>query len=469
MFIKSKTSKLSKVISIFIIGTIILSFPISAYSRSISSYHLDTLVDVKLKHWSYSALKYVVEDLGVMEPKTQTRFLGDKLATRYELATTFYNAVRGLEDISEKSLKIKQLNTESDFTDVNGENKSIVNSIVNEYGIMQLFPDSKFMGNREMTRYELAYDMNNYLSLLESKLGSNVVENRNRAEELQDLNSNHWAYYAVKNIVDKYKIMDGYPQKVFGGDQKLTRYEVAALIRRFIEFVDKKVLFKPVVTIIPTPVPTLVPTPIPTPMPTPTPTPVPTVLNILTNSDLKIGAGLYSLLNPSSNNSFSKYDPGFKANLNLWFDKLGFSINGEYLADDKIMIKNASRLGLSSTLNYSILAPNKSNDLTFYAGAGLDYNNFSGVEKSLNSGGVRLFANFEMPINKYSALNLNDSFSYMFLGESGWRNDLFVGVNVPIYENLSVLLGYNGTFYNLTNIATPNGQNGLEGNLKFKF
>ena len=90
-----------KLTALLISGFILFSISHNSYAKPLASYNLENLVDVKTKHWSYPALKYVVEDLGVMEPKTPTRFMGDKLSTRYELARTFYNAVKGLEEISQ--------------------------------------------------------------------------------------------------------------------------------------------------------------------------------------------------------------------------------------------------------------------------------------------------------------------------------------------------------------------------------
>ena len=465
---------IKKITAIFISSFIMFSINNNSFARPSVSYNLESLVDVKTKHWSYPALKYVVEDLGVMKPKNATRFLGDKLAVRYELAEIFYNAVKNLEDISEKSLKIKEANTVSDLTDVNEDNKSIVNSIVNEYGVMQLFPDSKFMGNREMTRYELAYDMNNYLVLLETKLGSLKVPNRERAIELTDLNASHWAYSASKNIIDKYKIMDGYPQKVFGGDQKLTRYEVAALIRRFIEYVDKKILSvpKPTPTPVPTPTPTAtpVPTPVPTPIPTPVPTPTPIPKLPSSKVDLRVGGGTYSLFNPSAGTTFNRFDPRASLSANLWFAKFGLSLGGNWLAaDDKALIKDASRLGLSASANYRIMGGESDEDISLFAGLGFGYNNWYGQAKAVNSSGPLLSVNFEAPITPWVSLNIRDSFTYMLVGENGWKNDLFTGLNFPAYGLASFELGYYGSIYNVPNVGIPNSQHGLEGNLRFRF
>lgn len=441
-------------------------FNANAKTNIYMSVKLDDLVDVKPKHWSYGAVKYVVEDLGVMEPKTSTRFLGDKLGTRYELAKTFYSAVKGLEKIYEKDLRLNEVSLDSTLTDVNEANKPIVNGIVNEYAIMQLMPDNKFMGNREMTRYELAFDLNNYLMLLEKKIGNPEVEPRDRVSELKDLSEQHWAYFSVKNIVDKYKIMDGYPQKVFGGDQKLTRYEIAAIIRRFVEYVDKNILS------IPQPTPTPEPTPTPTPIPTPVPTPTPVPKKPSTLVDIKVGGSLLSLFNPSANNTFNRFDPAFGGEVKYWFlPSLGVSVNGEYvLADDKLtLLTNASRVGAGASLNWRVMGSESDEDTSLSLGLGYSYNNWFGTGKAVTSQGPKVEADFEAPIASWISLNLKDSFSLLPIGSSGWRNDLFAGVTLPAYNNVGLQFGYKGIVYSIKDVTDLNTQHGLSADLRLRF
>jgi hypothetical protein len=441
-------------------------FSANAKTNIYMSVKLDELVDVKPKHWSYSAVKYVVEDLGVMEPKTSTRFIGDKFGTRYELSKTFYNAVKGLEKIYEKDLRLNEASLDNTLTDVNEVNKPIVNSVVNEYAIMQLMPDNKFMGNREMTRYELAFDLNNYLMLLEKKIGNPEVESRDRVSELKDISEQHWAYYSIKNIVDKYKIMDGYPQKVFGGDQKLTRYEIACIIRRFVEYVDKEILS------IPQPTPTPEPTPTPTPIPTPVPTPTPVPKKPSTAFDVKAGASLLSLFNPSANNTFNRFDPAVGADVKYWFTpNFGLSLNGEYvLADDKLtLLTNASRVSGGAGLNWRVVGSESDEDISLSLGVGYGYNNWFGTTKAVAAHGPKVEADFEAPIAPWISLNLRDSFTLLALGSSGWRNDIFAGVTLPAYNNFGVQFGYKGIIYSVKDVSDLNTQHGLGADLRFRF
>lgn len=459
-----------KSLSLLLSTSILLSYPLISYSQTdkIKNIKMSSIIDVKPKHWAYNAVKYVMEDLDIMEPKTPTRFVGDKKATRYELARAFYFALQSLESISEKKLRIIDDSSNVIITDVDDNNKDLVNKLVSQYGIMQLMPDNKFMGNREMTRYELAFDLNNYLMLLESKIGDPKPPLRTRSSELTDLSSNHWAYTAVVNIVDKYRIMDGYPQNVFGGNQKLTRYEVSALLKRFIEYVDTKIFT------IPTPTPTPTPTPIPTPVPTPIPTPTP-IPKKLSNFDIKFGGGSKSLMNSTQNNTF---DPAINLDFNYWFSRFGVSLNTDYsFSDHQFTINNSSRLTSGLMLNYKLLEQLSDEDILLSLGLGYGLTNWNGVSTNVNgnnlssviSHGPRLNVNFEIPFAEWIALNLNNSFTYMAFGNNGFRNDLFAGFNLPAYSLFSFQLGYTNTAYSITNISNLNIQNGLQGNFRFKF
>jgi len=457
-----------KTLSLLLSTSILISYPLISYSQidKLKNIKMSSIVDVKPKHWAYEAVKYVMEDLDIMEPKTSTRFMGDKKATRYELARVFYFALQSLENISEKQLKIVQDSSNIIITDVDDNNKDLVRKIVSEYGLMQLMPDNKFMGNREMTRYELAFDLNNYLRLLENKVGDPKPPLRTRSSELSDLSTNHWAYTAVVNIIDKYRIMDGYPQNVFGGNQKLTRYEVAALLKRFIEYVDTKIFT------IPSPTPTPTPIPMPTSTPIPTPTPIPKKLS---KFDIKFGGGSKSLMNNPSNNTL---DPAINLDLVYWFSRFGVAFNTDYsFSDYQFPIKNSSRFNSSLTLNYKLLEQLSNEDTHLSLGLGYGLTNWSGTLTDINgnnlsniiSHGPKISLNFELPFAEWIALNVNNSFTYMTFGNNGFRNDLFAGFNLPAYSLFSFQLGYTNTLYSINNVSGLNIQNGLQGNFRFKF
>jgi hypothetical protein len=451
-----------KIIGLCLASSIMLAVPLISYVAApvfaASSVHIDDLVDLKPRHWAYDAVKYVVEDLNIMAPKTPTRFLGDQKAVRYELANAFYNAVKGLEQISEKDLRLHENSEEIALTDVNVDNKKVVGSIVNEYGLMQLMPDNKFMGNREMTRYELAFDLNNYLMLLEKKLGEPSRIPRDRLIQLTDVSDTHWAYRAIKNVVDKYQIMDGYPQNVFGGDQKLTRYEVAAILRRFVEYVDKQILplTRPTPTPVPTPEPTPEPTPVPTPVPTPTPVPV--------GFDIKAGVGLKNL-------AVSGFDPGINLDAGIWFERFGFSLNGEALFSEAgLTAKNTSRYTFGGSLNWKITGFERPEDLAIVLGLGYGSAVWSGEKLYLLNHGPKAELTFDIPFSPWIGLHAKEAFTYYLADSSGWRNDAFIGLSIPAYGMVTGQLGYVDTRYSVTGTTSlTDAQMGVQASIRFRF
>ena len=54
-----------------------------------------------------------------------------------------------------------------------------------------------------------------------------------------DLQRSHWASQAIEQLVDKYGVMSGYPDKKFRGDRTLTRYEMAAALYNVMQYIDK--------------------------------------------------------------------------------------------------------------------------------------------------------------------------------------------------------------------------------------
>lgn len=60
-----------------------------------------------------------------------------------------------------------------------------------------------------------------------------------KAAQMVDLSPNHWAFPAIKNLVDKYKVMGGYPDLTFRGTQPVSRYEAAQMLSNLIEKLDR--------------------------------------------------------------------------------------------------------------------------------------------------------------------------------------------------------------------------------------
>ena len=57
-----------------------------------------------------------------------------------------------------------------------------------------------------------------------------------RVTDLEDISPDHWAYEAVKKLVEKYGCITGYPDNTFRGNRKITRYEFAAAMSSCLDY-----------------------------------------------------------------------------------------------------------------------------------------------------------------------------------------------------------------------------------------
>lgn len=60
-----------------------------------------------------------------------------------------------------------------------------------------------------------------------------------KAAQLVDVSPNHWAFTAIKNLMEKYKVMAGYPDMTFRGTKPVSRYELAAALNAILEKLDR--------------------------------------------------------------------------------------------------------------------------------------------------------------------------------------------------------------------------------------
>ncbi|MFM7469277.1 MAG: iron uptake porin [Vampirovibrionales bacterium] len=60
-------------------------------------------------------------------------------------------------------------------------------------------------------------------------------------DELTDVDPNHWGYEALKNLVEKYDVIEGYPSHVFKGQKFATRWEMAAALYALIQTIGKDI------------------------------------------------------------------------------------------------------------------------------------------------------------------------------------------------------------------------------------
>ncbi|MDD3014193.1 MAG: iron uptake porin [Candidatus Gastranaerophilales bacterium] len=60
-------------------------------------------------------------------------------------------------------------------------------------------------------------------------------------DELSDVSHSNWSYKALKDLVDKYNVIEGYPDKTFRGGKAPSRYELAAALNATIKTIGKEI------------------------------------------------------------------------------------------------------------------------------------------------------------------------------------------------------------------------------------
>lgn len=476
-----------KVISMLLASSLLIPFQIvgssePARAAEMGCVNVDNLVDVTPNHWAYDAVKLVSQELCIMSPKTSTRFMGNDLTNRYEVAHALYNSSKKLESLSGKNLKVTGSKKQVNLNDVDSANKAVVDSIVNEYGLMQAMPGNKFMGNEKMSRYELAFELNNYLSILEKKVGKTALDPINRLESLGDIKEEHWATPAVRNVANKYQVMTGYPDNSFKGYQSLTRYELSAVLRKFADYVNKHLI--PMSVPKPTPMPTVEPTPMPTPEPTMEPTPEPIISREKKPApwfDLKLGGNYkFAYTDPALTKMGNVMGPS--GQLNLWFPggTFGLGLNGDYNMytsnfDAETKIPSLTRLTAGGELNWRVLGNESVEDTSLVLGAGYEYMQWAGTGYTYANHGPKGKASLEIPLGGFLSLFAENQIHYFpmvnpaFINNIAWKNDAFVGINIPAYTAFSIQLGYKDTRYALSGVNRVFGDVGGLANLRLRF
>ena len=94
-------------------------------------------------------------------------------------------------------------------------------------------PSSAIVPSTATTSPELAQDYANY---------HNVLNQVTKINQFRDVSPQNWSYEALKNLVENYGCIVGYPDGTYRGDRALTRYEFAAGLNACLGQIEKRIL-----------------------------------------------------------------------------------------------------------------------------------------------------------------------------------------------------------------------------------
>lgn len=77
------------------------------------------------------------------------------------------------------------------------------------------------------------------LELSPSFLPENSMEQVTSVSQLRDVSPGDWAYEALRNLVNRYNCIEGYPDQTYRGNRALTRYEFAAGLNSCLNTIER--------------------------------------------------------------------------------------------------------------------------------------------------------------------------------------------------------------------------------------
>ncbi|HEY9854889.1 MAG TPA: S-layer homology domain-containing protein [Stenomitos sp.] len=215
----------------FVLFAIALS--VSLATPALASLASDTFQDVPKGHWAEQGVAEVAIKRDLMKGYPDGTFRGDRPFTRTQFVDSLVSLLKELETLSKTSWRPAEhpFNAYADVTP--GPDRDHLLMIANDYGLFEGVPGitpDRFSPDTPVTRYEMAKIIDNLMRLAEAK---DVVRPRGKVGSgptFSDVSRKDWAYPAVVDVSQRYKVMVGFPDGTFRGPEKLTRYQYAQAI-----------------------------------------------------------------------------------------------------------------------------------------------------------------------------------------------------------------------------------------------
>lgn len=119
----------------------------------------------------------------------------------------------------------------------------IVRQVMDEYELLEAFPDHTFRGEREFSRYEFVSVLSGFLNLLEKSGNVSLKLEAPPSHQFIDVDNSHWAYKMVYSVSNDYGILEnlkGINEEKFSGNQTVIRNEIAEVLSNILTRAENK-------------------------------------------------------------------------------------------------------------------------------------------------------------------------------------------------------------------------------------
>jgi hypothetical protein len=196
---------------------------------------LSDIVDVEPTDWAFEALRSLIERYGLVTELIypDRTFRGNRALTRYEFATILNNALEQIGRLSNNATNESATKAEAELLirtqeDLESEIEAL-RTRVNQLKIQlskNNYSDLKLViyRNLEQTKApQIQFDSN----IMQEKF---ITSQITLAQQIPDVRDTHWAYEAIRALVEREEVLSVYSDGTFRGNRGATRYEFANVL-----------------------------------------------------------------------------------------------------------------------------------------------------------------------------------------------------------------------------------------------
>ncbi|MBM3260598.1 MAG: S-layer homology domain-containing protein [Candidatus Sericytochromatia bacterium] len=189
--------------------------------------------DVPGRHWAADAVAEMSIRRVLMKGFDDNTFRGEAAFSRADLAWALEDLVQELELLSKTAWTLEK-SREQTFIDLRGSEAKTAGilKLANRYGLWVGVPGiegDRFHPEAQVTRAEIAMVVRNLLAVGEARGVVLPRDPRSPDNPFKDVRESEWAFHAILEDNQRYRVMVGFPDITFRPDGLLDRFQFAAI------------------------------------------------------------------------------------------------------------------------------------------------------------------------------------------------------------------------------------------------